>query len=160
MAEDKRWERRPDVESVVEYCVQRWHRHLEGATVVALGRPTPGKKLGREVWASLKIASPKERALWSEESEDIDYVLVVAVSVWNRIPAETRIALVDHELCHAAGWDAEAEAWLVRGHDVEEFGQVVERHGAWQETLRAFIETAQRVQLPQLSLRMEEATKA
>ncbi len=155
---DKKWERRPDVEKVVEHCVQRWHGHLATANIVALARPKPGKKDGREIWASIKIASPKEQILYSDHGEGIDYILVVAKSVWFRLPNEKRIALVDHELCHAAGFDFESEKWTVRGHDVEEFARVIERHGAWTESVRAFIEVAQRVPLPQMTI--DELTKA
>jgi predicted metallopeptidase len=155
---DSKWERRADVETVVEHCVQRWHGHLSTANIVALARPKPGKKAGREVWATIKIASPKEQILYSDDGEGIDYVLVVAKSVWSRLPNETRIALVDHELCHASGFDFESEKWTIRGHDIEEFGKVIERHGPWTETVRAFMETAQRIPLPQMTL--DELAKA
>lgn len=151
MSEEKRWARRPDVESIIEFCVGRWHKHLERANIVALGRPKPGKRHGSDVWAHIKRASPMDRVLYSDDGEGIDYVLVVAVSVWDRLPNEGRVALIDHELCHATGYDAETETWGIRGHDIEEFGQVIERHGAWTEARRAFIETAQRVKLPQMT---------
>ena len=156
MSDDKRWKLRPDVDRIVEYCVERWHRELEGANIVALGRPKPGKSKGKDVWASIKIASPQERVLYSGDGEGLDYILLVADSVWDRLANETRIALVDHELCHATGYDHETETWGIRGHDLEEFGSVIERHGAWREDVRMFIEAAQRVVLPQMTL--DEAT--
>jgi hypothetical protein len=62
---------------------------------------------------------------------------------------DARMALVDHELSHC--WFATVDNdgvtqkfhqdgspwWTIRGHDLEEFCGVVERHGLWSEDLRA-----------------------
>lgn len=148
---DKDWQRRTDVETIADYCIPKWHPLVGGATFYALGRPKASKNKGRDVWATLRKATPAERAI-AESSHETppDYVIVVALDVWARLPRETRIALIDHELCHAAGQD-EHGGWTIVGHDIEEFGAVVARHGAWRDDIRRFIEIAQRVELPQLT---------
>lgn len=152
----KHWQRRPDIEVVVEYCIQRWHPHLKRANVIALGRPKATTKNGKEEWAKLKRASKQERVLYAEDSEGLDYILIVALDTWSRFTKAQRIALVDHELCHAAGYDAETDTWALRAHDLEEFRAVVERHGAWSADVELFVETARRVTPPQMTL--DEAT--
>jgi hypothetical protein len=71
--------------------------------------------------------------------------------VWDVLPQKTKVALVDHELCHA--WaeanqkeddDGEAEPvkLSMRPHDLEEFSCIVRRHGLWREDVEDFVENA------------------
>jgi hypothetical protein len=83
---------------------------------------------------------------------DFDFVIVLNKEFWEdpEFDREKKLALLDHELCHAArAVDADGNAmvdtkqrpvWRVRGHDVEEFEEIVTRHGVWKRDLERFAE--------------------
>jgi len=69
---------------------------------------------------------------------------------WYKATEEQRRALLDHELCHCArdkNWNP-----IVRPHEVEEFVEVIERHGMWSGQVRSLVETANK----QLALDLAE----
>jgi hypothetical protein len=86
------------------------------------------------------------------ELVDYDFVIVLNKEFWEDpgFNREKKIALLDHELCHAAvAVDSDGEkmrdtkgrnVWRVRGHDVEEFEEIVVRHGVWKRDLERFAE--------------------
>lgn len=86
------------------------------------------------------------------ELVDIDFVILLNREVWEDIDftEHKQLALLDHELCHAArSVDSDGEAridtkgrpvWRTRGHDIEEFREVVERHGLYKYDLEKFAE--------------------
>lgn len=73
------------------------------------------------------------RHLIEETGDDAPPALLVielAKDLWNTLKPEQRVALIDHELCHF-GHDG------MRAHDVEEFREVIERHGLWKPDVEA-----------------------
>lgn len=75
------------------------------------------------------------------------------------MPEEQRAALVDHELCHFTreeweepdpkvqskwvtvyGAATDPDSWGIREHDVEEFSEIIERHGLWDIGIETFAE--------------------
>jgi putative metallopeptidase len=151
------WERRPDVEKVIDDLIAKVHRHLNDANFIAIGRPGCAKKYGKEVWAATKLASPAEKILADDE---VDYIVTVGLDVWSKLPDPMRVALMDHELSHCAGYDFEAEKWTLTLHDIEEFAGVLQRRGAWRADLVAFLEVAQKVELPQTTIEFPGERKA
>lgn len=84
------------------------------------------------------------------ELVDYDFVIVLNKEVWED-PEFTRaqkLALIDHELCHAArAEDGDGHpmtdtkgrpVWRTRRHDIEEFRCIVERHGCYKRDLELF----------------------
>jgi hypothetical protein len=81
---------------------------------------------------------------------DYDFVIVLNREVWEDLEfdREKKLALLDHEMCHAArAVDSEGEpmidtkmrpVWRSRGHDIEEFRDIVVRHGCWKRDLELF----------------------
>lgn len=77
-----------------------------------------------------------------------DFIMVLDREFWRNADARTREALVFHELLHAAhALDKEGEPrftdeglpiWEIRGHDIEEFDDVVKRYGSWMPDLLRF----------------------
>ena len=81
-----------------------------------------------------------------------DFVIVLNREVWqdSDFTDEQRHALMDHELCHAAGATDDDGAqydergrrvFRVRKHDIEEFRSIVERHGCYKRDLEMFAES-------------------
>ena len=154
MAEDKQWTVNDEAEQMVNDLVRQYHRHLDRAHIACLTKPKASVKHGKTVWATLQKTTPLMRALDIEA----DYVIVIGGPVWERLNTKERRALIDHELMHAAGYDDEAEAWTVAGHDIEEFSAIIQRHGAWRSDVERFLEVAQAVKLNQMTI--DEAVKA
>ena len=87
----------------------------------------------------------KELAAW-------DFVILLNREVWSdpEFTPEKKRALIDHELCHAAPamtpdfenkYDAKGrQLFRTRGHDIEEFFAVVQRHGCYKRDLERFAE--------------------
>lgn len=84
------------------------------------------------------------------ELVDYDFVIVLNQEVWEdpAFDREKKLALLDHELCHAArAVDDDGEekidskgrpVWRTRGHDIEEFIEIVNRRGCWKRDLEKF----------------------
>lgn len=88
----------------------------------------------------------------SKELAEYDYVILLNKEVWNdeKFDKKKKYALMDHELCHAAavfnksGKQKKDErgryVWRIRDHDIEEFRDVVDRHGCYKRDLELFAE--------------------
>ena len=93
---------------------------------------------GRVTLGQCKRASDLDRELAA-----FDFVILLRRAFWRneQVTDAQRRALLDHELCHCAraqdkhGDPAVDErgrpVWRTRRHNVEEFAEVVERHGMW-----------------------------
>jgi hypothetical protein len=66
---------------------------------------------------------------------DLDFGIDFAWEDWQHLLPEQKIALVDHELCHCVFDDGKP---AMRKHDVEEFGEIVQRWGLWRPDLAQF----------------------
>jgi len=121
------------------------HAHLAEAKIALAWRlgAKPDKD-GRVVLGLCKKASDLDREL-----KDLDFVIVLNAEHWDKFSDAQRAALLDHELCHAqveldeASGEPRTDArgrtvYRVRGHDLEEFREVVERHGLYKADLAAF----------------------
>lgn len=79
-----------------------------------------------------------ERTTEGGEPEEF-FAVVIAKPVWDILDEKQRLALVDHELCHF-DLDEEKGTPVLRSHDVEEFGEIVKRHGLWRDEVRRLVE--------------------
>ena len=117
-------------EAIARILIPVLHSHLEEpleARIVYLFREKLSKKAAVASKAGAKLVYLGE----------VDFTIEFDWTQWRTLTAEQRIALVDHELCHCA-WDGEHEKWAMREHDVEEFGEIVQRWGLWQPRLKDF----------------------
>lgn len=109
---------------------------------------------GRQTLGKCCKISEQTKEMLGEEA-DLDFAILLNKEVvnspeWSR---EQTKALLDHELCHAApAMDDKNEGeqkqdergrllWRIRKHDIEEFREIVHRHGCYKEDLEAFAET-------------------
>lgn len=88
----------------------------------------------------------------NKEFAGFDFIIVLNREVWMdlRFTREKKVALLDHEMCHAAAaFDEDGEpirdernrrVWRSRKHDIEEFRDVVARHGCYKKDLENFAE--------------------
>lgn len=139
----------------------KFHRDLDDAKIALAWRKALKPDIdGRLVLGRCVKASDLQRELvkW-------DFVILLNKEVWDLedFPTDKKEALIDHELCHAAvALDADGEpkidekgrqVWRTRKHDIEEFGDVVERHGLYKRDLERFAESLLKSQQGALALK-------
>ena len=153
-----------DVRDIAEALIPDWHEHLAEVTIMYVFRSQATEKNGRVVLGSTRKVSGLNAYLAMREmleSEDLRnrlepafngdprpaappvpsfYVIEIAHDTWAKLDGPQRIALVDHELSHL-GADG-----LV-SHDVEEFRDVIARHGLWKPDLKDFASAMNQVPL-------------
>jgi hypothetical protein len=100
---------------------------------------------GRVILGKCKKASDLDRELAA-----FDFVILLRKAFWQHedVTDSQRLALLDHELCHAAvTHDARGEpvedergriVYRTRKHDLEEFAVIVERYGCYKRDLEQF----------------------
>jgi len=155
----------PDVKRIADELIPQHHEHLllqadeiryvfRSDTPISKGRFVLGK--ARKVGGlSCYLANAEPEAPNGFEDHEIADMFVIEISeaMWDQLSAAGRIALVDHELCHRAMDVDEAEGTVkraIRGHTVEEFTEIVHRHGLWRPELERFAQ-----HMPQLTLPLD-----
>jgi hypothetical protein len=155
----------PEVQKMAEGLIKEHHQHLIDFNVrirYVFANKTPKSK-GKEVWGTCRKVSGLNAFLEGDsKSDDPFFVITISREVWAVLPEDKRLALVDHELCHA--WaevkQSKEEAdqsqdevddqieednpvrLSVKSHDLEEFSCIVRRHGLWRESIEDFVEEA------------------
>jgi len=128
---------------IMESLIAKHHSHLGDAKMAIAWRfGWKADADGRLRLGQAKKGTDLDRAL-----HHYDFVILLNHEAWNQgnLTAAQRQALVDHELCHCqVCHDSDGEAktdeesrtvYRVRKHDVEEFLDVVSRHGLYTSEL-------------------------
>ena len=148
------WEAPEVQEFCEEKVIPEWHEEL-GQFEIAYLFVDSMKKRGRLVGAKIKKASPVEYLISRKH-----IILVVNHEVWKPAPTAYRLALMDHEFHHLEVVEDDAGRPTIQpvDHDIEEFNEVLRKHGAWDDGVRAFLEVAEQLELP-LSPAVKKAAK-
>jgi hypothetical protein len=127
------------IKDLAEKLIPKHHPHLANAIFEYVSRSKASKQAGKPVAGTVKKASPLERRLASKDSgEEPNFIMIVALDVWNNLQSSQRTALIDHLLtrCTADEDDSGGEIkYGVRPPEVQEFPEVAGRHGRWNESL-------------------------
>jgi hypothetical protein len=132
---------------VLQELVTAHHPELEEAKIALLfNRSWKVSASGRLTLGKCKLASDLDRAL-----SDFDVAIQLNEEFWldDETTDEQRRALLDHELCHAKlRIDPETgdpllnelgrRVYAIRPHDVEEFEDIIKRHGTYKRDLERF----------------------
>lgn len=136
------------------------HEHLERARILYLFTTQKRKQYDRVKLATAGKLAALHRFLASgKESVEKghDFIVLLGWNEWHGLTEPQRRALVDHELCHCVEKVAATKKgvlkrrWSLRAHDLEEFRDVLQRHGFWKTDVRAFGELARQLDLPEAS---------
>ncbi|MCE5277156.1 MAG: putative metallopeptidase [Planctomycetaceae bacterium] len=143
---------------IMEALVDKHHDHLESAKIALAWRkgwkPNPD--------GHLQLGKAKKSTDLDREMHVFDFVILLNFEVWNKadFTREQMEALIDHELCHCdVSKDKTDEVkmdslgrpiWRIRKHDVEEFQEVIARHGAWTLNLQSFAQMLDQAPQPLL----------
>lgn len=135
------------------------HRDLEGARIALAWCTSWNPDVdGRVTLGKCKRASELDRELAA-----FDFIILLRRSFWldQRVTDAQRTALLDHELCHAAvkldkhgepALDARGRViYRTRKHDLEEFTQIVARHGCYKSDIEAFAHALQTKGTPEFA---------
>lgn len=144
------------MERIAAKLIKEHHENLNrhDVSIFAVFRDPVAKSKGRVVLGKARKISGLAAALFGLAHQDdlgedpTDFFVVeVGHKTWEELTPKQRLALVDHELCHLDVEvpldDYEHRKLITRGHDLEEFRAVVERHGLWRPDVAAFAQAAQ-----------------
>lgn len=126
---------------------EKWHSELHEARVALAWR----KNQKPDKDGHLVLGKCQKVTDLMKEFAEYDFVIVLNYDVWNdpEFSKQMKLALLDHELCHAAIMEDGGEhkyderdrpVFRIRKHDVEEFYAVVHRHGTYKRDLEKFAE--------------------
>jgi hypothetical protein len=136
------------IHPLIAELVKDHHSHLSAARIGAAWR----RKLKRDKDGLLVLGKCKKASDCDREFHDLDFVIILNQEAWSMLNDAQRRALVDHELMHAnvardkygsPKEDVNGRAvYRVRKHDVEEFRDIITRHGCYKADLEAFVRAA------------------
>lgn len=132
------------VATIAKSLIANYHPWLMDANIGFLFREEAQKNKGRMILASAMKVPDKLKTLLN-----LDFLIWISEEDWNKMTSSQREALVDHELCHCVRG---SNGFTIRGHDLEEFHDVVERHGLWRNDVYKFYKLAAQGERDQLQL--------
>lgn len=154
--------------AMLEELVDKHHEDLAQARIaLAWNLSWKPDVDGRQQIGKCKKASDLDREL-----TDFDFVIVLLRDFWEEkgVSDDQCRALLDHELCHGAlkldkdGEPVEDErgrvVYRIRKHDVEEFTEIITRHGCYKRDLEVFAVALRKLKQPRLlDLTKEKAAR-
>ncbi len=136
------FEKADEAEQIANELIPECPVHLLDARILYLFTTQKRRKDDKVVLGSSAKMAALPRFLSSgltAVEEGFDFLILFGADEWKDLTLAQRRALVDHELCHCYfGFNKGERVWRLRGHDVEEFSAVIERHGLWKSDVRAF----------------------
>ena len=140
-----KFERSQEVKAIAEELILNHHEHLSKARIAYLFADRGSKKLGRVMMGRAAKASDL-----IAHFGQVDFIVVINRETWTALTIRQRDALVDHELSHCRMTITKTGEvrWWIRAHDVEEFAEIIERHGLWFPDLERFAKASQQMGLP------------
>lgn len=137
--------------AIMDRLIGQYHPHLASAEIALAwqigNKPNPD--------GILRLGQCRKASDLDRELHEYDFVILLNHEAWNAAEwtVQQMEALLDHELCHAqvakdpeTGEDKEDSrgrpVWRIRKHDVEEFTEIVQRHGLWVSHLETFAREA------------------
>ena len=138
------------------------HARLIEADIIYVWRDKATKSKGRVSLGKARRLSGLNAFLARDQGgmEPL-FLIEIAADQWEGMTTAQRYALVDHELSHLrVRTDEHGELELsIRGHDVEEFKSVVDRHGLWKSDVADFaVSASDQLTLAIDNLREDEAS--
>lgn len=122
-----------------ESLISRYHPHLTQAKIRYIFdlREDIQVKNGKSVIATARKATGLLNLF-----SGADFLIVIHGNTWSeKLTEQQQIAVIDHELCHCRREEA---MWTLVGHDIEEFGCIVERYGFWRPDVIRFAHSIQK----------------
>lgn len=140
-----------DLGPLGKQLIEKYHRHLIGYPVRFAWRSQSRRNKTKEVLATAEIVrgrfasfvmTPEEHLMAGQDFGPAMFWIEVSEEAWDTLDDAQRYALLDHELCHCSVTENDGGEMVMdlRPHDLEEFNDIVKRHGLWLDDVRAFAE--------------------
>lgn len=116
-------------ETLAKGLISKHHHEIASARIKYLCRNKASKKNGKLVAGNVYKMAGKFEFL-----AQCDFVMEIALEVWNDLNVRQRQALIDHLLAKCQGEEDETSGkmkWKVISPPVQEFPEIVERNGLW-----------------------------
>jgi hypothetical protein len=126
---------------IAQRLIDLFHPQLAGARIEYVFVSEPPKQMGRELAGRARKVTGLMAHLATPGSEgepESFFCIEITKPKWDLRPLKWKVALVDHELKHC-DYEDELDDLITVGHDEEDFDDIVERHGVWNEGLENFI---------------------
>jgi hypothetical protein len=151
-----KFRRAPEVAELAREIIARHHPHLldirieyvfGDAAPEANGRVTLGKAM-RISGVNAELARLEDGSE-DEDDEDAFFCIVMYDDVWPNLNDCRRTALLDHGLCHCKVKISKTGVLklYIAPHDLEEFTEIVERHGLWSKDVQKIAAAIKQAQL-------------
>jgi len=129
VSEVKWTEASPSVLHYAENLIRNFHPHLNDARICFVFR-SEAQKQGERMILGQAAKVPAKFMPYLE----YDFIIWLSERDYISMDDLSREALIDHELCHCSGnqW----LGWKIRPHDIQEFSDVIQRHGCWAPDVR------------------------
>jgi predicted metallopeptidase len=129
--------------------INDYHPHLQDARIAFVMRDEAPISNERATAAKASKVSDINKELM-----DYDFIIWIATDEYDRMTSDQHEALIDHELCHCSG--NSEDGWRIIPHDIEEFQEIIERHGVWREDLIRMASTVRQLQLPAVNIELKD----
>lgn len=130
MANVKWTEAAQSVLSTAQNLIDNFHPVLSRARICFVFRSEAQKQGNRMiVGGACKVPDKMQPFL------EYDFLIWLSEEDYTGMDDLRREALIDHELCHCAG--DPINGWKLRPHDIQEFSDVIKRHGVWSSDVMA-----------------------
>jgi predicted metallopeptidase len=133
-----------DLQPIIDRIIELFYPLLQGACVRAVYRSTNFPDSPFTVARIEKITGLRSWLYSKTDGEQDPWFLIqIVVPNWEPLEPRQQIAVLDHEICHI-DYNDETDSHRLRDHTVEEFPEIVERHGAYHWSLEHFYEAISR----------------
>jgi predicted metallopeptidase len=133
-----------DLQPIIDRIIELFYPLVQGATVRAVYRSTKFPDSSHTVARIEKITGLRAWLYSRVDGEPEPFFLIqIVVPNWDNFEARQHVAILDHEICHIH-YNDETDVMGLRPHTVEEFPEVVDRHGAYHPSLERFYEALAR----------------
>lgn len=127
---EETWSEAPlSVIHTAEMLIREHHRCIEDARICFVMRSEAQKRGNRYILGQASKVPAKMQPHF-----EYDFLIWLSRDDYNAMDTGQREALIDHELAHCRP-NAEG-GWKIREHDIQEFAEVIGRHGLWTAELR------------------------
>lgn len=124
------WSEAPlSVIHTAEVLIREHHRCIEDARICFVMRSEAQKRGNRYIVGQASKVPAKMQPHF-----EYDFLIWLSKDDYDAMDTGQREALIDHELCHCR--PNNEGGWKIREHDIQEFAEVVGRHGLWTAELR------------------------
>lgn len=138
------------VDKVTSKLLKGPHKRLAGARIrFMFSDSTAGTGCSKH--GKVKVASDFERYLTGDGNQDTgdDIFVIVNRMTWAANDDKSRVGQLDHLLSHVTR-DEDKDVWVKKDHDLNEFSDVLERNGAYDESAIPALRKVRQVELPGL----------